>query len=261
MLNTLQKSSFPGVSSRLAYPRPSTLSAAPAPLTKYHILVVADEPLDEMLQDELERNGFQITGLGCNATPDRVRHVKPDVVIFVADNAFHASQWCRTFRLHQMMLPIHIILPAHTSFDEALLLELGADWVSDHSIEPRLLASRLRALLRRMHAPVNNEPLQLLKFGRLTIDAAARRVTLSDNAIEMSSAEFDLLWLLASRAGEVLKRDEVQMTLRGFASDDSHRFIDARLYRLRKRLGNTPAVAARIRTVRPLGYLFAKADW
>ena len=261
MLSTLRQSSFQSGSTSRVYPRHSTPSAASVAPAKFHILVVANESIDELLQGELERNGFRITELDFQATPDRIRHTKPDVVILAADNAYHASQWCRAFRLQQMMLPVHVILPTYTSFDEALMLELGADWVGDHAIEPRLLASRLRALLRRMQAAATSDPLQSLQFGRLTIDAAARRVTLADRDIEMSSAEFDLLWLLASRAGEVLKRDAVQMALRGFASDDSHRFIDARLYRLRKRFGNTSEVASRIRTVRPLGYLFAKLDW
>lgn len=261
MLSTLRKSSFTSITPSLVYPRQLTHSAASAPLAKFHILVVADESMDALLQGELEGNGFRITELDFQATPDHIRQSKPDVVVLAADNAYNASQWCRAFRLHQMTLPVHVILPMYTSFDEALLLELGADCVGDHAIEPRLLASRLRALLRRMHLPVSSEPAQSLQFGRLTIDAAARRVTLGDMDIEMSSAEFDLLWLLASSAGEVLKRDAVQIALRGFASDDSHRFIDARLYRLRKRLGNSPEVAARIRTVRPLGYLFAKVNW
>lgn len=229
--------------------------------TRSRVLIVADEPMDRIMVNELERNGFAIVELDTDATIERVRQSKADALILMSNNAFEASQWCRTLRANRVMMPMHIMLTTYTSFDEALLLELGADWVADDSAEPRVIASRLRAMLRRTTAHTKAETGDTLQFGRLLIDASVRQVVLAGNLIDISSSEFDLLWLLASRAGEVLKRDEVQIELRGFASLDSHRFIDARLYRLRQRLGNTPEVVSRIRSVRPYGYLFAKVDW
>lgn len=228
---------------------------------KSHALFVADGVPDFQITDELERNGFSITQISTRANLDRVRQAQADAIILDSDNSFDAGQWCRMLRGHQIMTPLNVMLKSITAFDEALLLELGADSVVDNATEPRVIASRLRALIRRASGNATPGADGTLQFGRLIINQPARRVVLADKTIEVSSSEFDLLWLLASHAGEVMKRDQVQMELRGFTSDDSHRFIDARLYRLRQRFGNTAEVISRIRTVRPYGYLFAKIDW
>ncbi len=72
------------------------------------------------------------------------------------------------------------------------------------------------------------------------------------------SAEFDLLWLLASNAGRVLTREEIFSDLRGIKYDGQDRSIDVRVSRIRPKIGDDPNHPHRIKTVRSKGYLFVK---
>jgi two-component system OmpR family response regulator/two-component system response regulator RstA len=81
------------------------------------------------------------------------------------------------------------------------------------------------------------------------------------STIDLTTAEFDLLWLLASHAGNVLSRDDLLQELRGIGFDGLDRSIDARISRLRKKLNDDPDNPTRIKTVRGKGYLFSKHDW
>jgi two-component system OmpR family response regulator/two-component system response regulator RstA len=77
----------------------------------------------------------------------------------------------------------------------------------------------------------------------------------------MTSAEFDLLWLLASHAGELMHRDDILRRLRGLEHAHGDRSVDARLYRLRRRFGDAEGVLRRIKTIRPHRYLFSVEPW
>ena len=76
--------------------------------------------------------------------------------------------------------------------------------------------------------------------------------------IDLTSAEFDLLWLLASNAGRVLSREEIFTALRGIEYDGQDRSIDVRVSRIRPKIGDDPIHPRRIKTVRSKGYLFVK---
>ena len=94
-----------------------------------------------------------------------------------------------------------------------------------------------------------------------SISQATREAVLGSDTLELTTAEFDLLWLLASHAGEILSRDDIMNALRGIGFDGLDRSIDARISRLRKKLGDNPDTPTRIKTVRGKGYLFSRSDW
>ena len=79
--------------------------------------------------------------------------------------------------------------------------------------------------------------------------------------INLSSNEFDVLWLLAQKAGELVTREALVSDLRGFDYDGFDRSIDLRISRLRKKLGDESAQPFRIKTIWGKGYLFAKDAW
>ena len=100
-----------------------------------------------------------------------------------------------------------------------------------------------------------------LSYGNLHISQATRSTYLGEEAIDLTTAEFDLLWLLALHAGSILSRDDLLQQLRGIGFDGLDRSIDARISRLRRKLGDDPDNPTRIKTVRGKGYLFSKHDW
>jgi DNA-binding response OmpR family regulator len=98
-------------------------------------------------------------------------------------------------------------------------------------------------------------------FGTLEIDVASRAARLAGKPVDLTSSEFDLLWLLARHAGKVLTRSDILSKLRSLDYDGSDRSVDCRIYRLRRKLGDLTDTAERIKTIRNVGYLFSPTHW
>ena len=148
------------------------------------------------------------------------------------------------------------MLTARTDdMDQVLGLEMGADDYVAKPAQPRVLLARIRALLRRSDKIIDDLP-QRLEFDDLVIDNGGRSVLLSGEPVEFTSAEYDLLWLLASNAGRILSREDIFERLRGIEYDGQDRSIDVRISRIRPKIGDDPDNPKRIKTVRSKGYLF-----
>ncbi len=130
-------------------------------------------------------------------------------------------------------------------------LEDGADDYITKPVAPRVLLARPKALRRRDGTPAD------LRFGPLLIRPAAREVLVNGEPVELTTAEYELLWFLAQRAGRVVSRDDIMQGLRRLEFDGLDRAIDARVSRLRRKIGDDAQAAARIKTVRGQGYLLA----
>ena len=142
--------------------------------------------------------------------------------------------------------------------DQVLGLEMGADDYVAKPVQPRVLLARIRALLRRTDKVDHEDVAQRLEFDDLVIDNGGRSVTLGGNPVDFTSAEYDLLWLLASNAGRILSREDIFERLRGIEYDGQDRSIDVRISRIRPKIGDDPENPKRIKTVRSKGYLFVK---
>ncbi|RLM17771.1 two-component system response regulator RstA [Brenneria alni] len=166
--------------------------------------------------------------------------------------------------------PIVLLTSLDSDMNHILALEMGADDYILKTTPPAVLLARLR-LHFRQYAPaaqagVENPstPLQVhkpLHFGLLCIDPVNREVTLGDENIVLSTADFDLLWQLATHAGHIMNRDALLKNLRGVSYDGMDRSIDVAISRLRKKLYDNPLEPFRIKTVRNKGYLFAPNTW
>jgi DNA-binding response OmpR family regulator len=136
-------------------------------------------------------------------------------------------------------------------------LEMGADDYVVKPVEPRVLLARIEALLRRVRsAPAEAREARLVA-GRLAIDGARRSASIGEQPVELTTGDFDILWLLASRQGNVVTRDEILRVVRGIDYDGLDRSIDARICRLRRKLQDAGGAESMIKTVRLRGYLFA----
>jgi len=145
--------------------------------------------------------------------------------------------------------------------DQVVGLELGADDYVKKPVEPRVLLARIRALFRRAVPETLEDKVTELNFGALSLCASSRNVSLEGQAVDLSTTEFDLLWLLASRAGDVLDRDLLCQTVKGVEYDGIDRSIDVAVSRLRKKLSDNPDHPTRIKTVWGSGYLFVADAW
>lgn len=101
----------------------------------------------------------------------------------------------------------------------------------------------------------SHEQQDILEFGYLVIDRRKRIALLRGSPLDLTSGEFELLSLLASRAGEILSREELCKGIRGFGYDGLDRTIDIRVTRLRKKLGDTGRRNRLLKTIRGVGYM------
>jgi DNA-binding response OmpR family regulator len=121
------------------------------------------------------------------------------------------------------------------------------------------LLARIRAVLRR-HSPGEAADVthQTLKFGALELDRDARIVNVRGQACDLTAYQFDLLWVLAERAGRVLSRDQIMEAVRGKELEAFDRSIDVHMGRIRAAIEDDAKTPKRILTVRGVGYVFAK---
>ncbi|NLW04613.1 MAG: response regulator [Pseudomonadaceae bacterium] len=229
------------------------------------ILIVEDDArLATLTREYLEGNGFQISieGDGARAV-ERILRENPDLIILdVMLPGEDGLSICRKVKMERD-IPILMLTARTDDMDQVVGLEMGADDYVAKPVRPRVLLARVRALLRRAEAqPAANDSTNTqqarLEFGDLIIDSSMREAWLNTEAIELTSAEFDLLWLLASNAGRVLTREEIFTALRGIEYDGQDRSIDVRVSRIRPKVGDDPMHPRRIKTVRSKGYLFVK---
>lgn len=232
-----------------------------------HILIVEDDQeLAQWTGDYLSTKGFRISivGLG-QAAIDFVNDTPPDLVLL--DGMLpdvDGLDVCKGIR-QQYDSPIIMLTARDEEIDEVLGLEVGADDYMTKPVRARALLARIRSHLRRAQ-PSNDDTNKIELNARITlsglvIDQQARTVELNHQPINVTSNEFDVMWLLAKKAGSVVTREELVTQLRGFDYDGFDRSIDLRISRLRKKLGDDPSEPHRIKTIWGKGYLFAKDNW
>jgi DNA-binding response OmpR family regulator len=232
------------------------------------LIIEDDQRLANLIQVYLIRQGYLVEWHNSGAgAEEKIQQLNPDLVILDVmlpeKTGFDICRDIRTWFSNFIL----IMTASEDNIDEIVGLELGADDYLAKPVEPRLLLARIRALLRRKQIesdkdnikelviPQNNKT---LIFGQLAIDGENRKVLLQEHEIDLTTAEFDLLWILAINAGNILSRDDIFSQVRGIDFDGSDRSIDARVSRLRRKLLDDPDNPSRIKTVRGKGYLFMR---
>ncbi len=231
------------------------------------LLVEDDTKLRELTTTFLNNNGLEVKAL-----PDggqlhqELQTWQPDALILdIMLPGKDGLQLCREARAFYTG-PILFMTAKGDNFDQVIGLELGADDYIVKPVEPRLLLARLHALLRRIpnqqtleeQKPANNNTLQ---FDDLHIEKLSRKVCLGDEHIELTSHEFDMLWLLASNASQVVDRETLYNEIIGREYDGVDRSADVRISRLRKKLKDNAKAPYRIKTIWGKGFFFVADAW
>jgi DNA-binding response OmpR family regulator len=223
---------------------------------KPRILVVEDEPaISEPLAESLAREGFDPTVAPTVADAELAfSEREPDLVLLdmmLPDG--DGRDLCRELR-RRSDVPIVMLTARGEEIDRVVGLELGAD---DYVVKPfsaRELAARIRAILRRGRSASNRD---VLEVGPISLDASSRTVTKGGQPVEMAAREFDLLRLLMSRAGEVVRREEIMDLVWDEHWFGSTKTLDVHVSWLRKKLEDDPAAPVYITTSRGVGFRFA----
>ncbi len=236
------------------------------------LLVDDDAELTRLVAKFLTSNGFQVDTEADGARAlERIAREQPTLVILdVMLPGTDGLTICRSVR-SSYAGPIMILTALGDDVDEVAGLETGADDYLAKPVRPRVLLARVRALLRRCKEDATEESHRIgrvpaksdvwkegarsIRVGDLELTAGSRAAFLRGQAVFLTSAEFELLWLLARHAGHVLSRDVMHWHTRGLAHDGQDRTIDLRISKLRKKLGDDPRDPALIKSVRGVGYI------
>ncbi|HUI55779.1 MAG TPA: response regulator transcription factor [Bryobacteraceae bacterium] len=221
-----------------------------------HILLVDDDAeLCALLSEFLKREGFTIE---CEHEGNRglERAAQPGVDLVVLDVMLPGIDGFEILRRlrQRSKVPVMMLTARGEDVDRIIGLELGADDYLPKPFNPRELAARIRAILRRY------EPRPAVASGRLemngvTIDAGTREVYSNGKAVELTTFEFDVLELLMRSAGRVLSRDALMENFYNRKATPYDRSIDMHISHLRKKLERGETL---IKTIRGVGYQFIR---
>lgn len=217
------------------------------------ILVVDDEhAIIQLARMYLEREGLRVLEaqngeLALQAVAER----RPDCVILdLMLPGLDGFEVCRRLRAAGNSVPILMLTARDDDIDKILGLELGADDYLTKPFNPRELAARVRAILRRGRQP-EGEAGRPIQIGDLTIDAARREALVGDRKLDLRTREFDLLVVLAGQPGRVFSREQLLRDAWGYDYYGQTRTVDVHVAQVRKKLGRA---STRIETVAGVGY-------
>lgn len=220
---------------------------------EFKILLVDDEPdILEFLGYNLMKEGFNIykAGNGKDAINIAIK-IKPHLIVLdVMMPEMDGIEACKELRkIHFLNKPIIVILTARNEdYSQIAGFDSGADDYIAKPVAPGVFISRIKALLRR--AELTGERGDKISIGGLVIDRGKYMVIRDKRKIMLPKKEFELLWLLISRANKVLTRDEIFSTIWGdtLAGD---RTIDVHIRKIREKLEIDC-----IHTIKGVGYKF-----
>lgn len=216
------------------------------------ILVIEDDvEIRRLVAEGLARAGYDVeTAGGAMAGLSEAISGRPDVVVL--DLALPDLDGSELIRMLRAVSAVPIIVATARDDDASTvaLLDAGAD---DYLVKPYSTANleaRIRAVLRR--AGGQQRP-TTIKVGELEVDTAARQVTLGGKRIDLAPKEFDLLALLAERAGEVISKREILAEVWREPYGGSERTVDVHLSWLRRKLGESAQQPRYLHTIHAVG--------
>lgn len=228
------------------------------------ILVIDDDvALCELVLEYLQPLGFELE-FAHRGDLGAERALSGDHSLVVLDvmlpglNGFEALRKIRT----ESRIPVLMLTARGDDVDRIVGLEIGADDYLPKPFNPRELAARISAILRRAHLekPLEQTSIRSWNVGDVELDAGTRVVRRGGEIVELTAVEFDLLEKLLRAAGSIIKREELSSEVLGRNLSPFDRSIDMHISNLRKKLGHHVGAVERIKTVRGVGYIYAQAS-
>ena len=221
----------------------------------HKILIADDEPdIVEIVSYNLKKEGFEVfTAADGNAALQQARLHHPDLIILdIMMPGKTGVEVCQILRTQPEFAQTLIIFLTAVS-DETIQikgLESGADDYVAKPVSPKVLISKVHALFRRLRKK-EEEGNNKIVIGDFAIDPASYLVTIGDREISLAKKEFELLYLLASRPGRVMLRNEILSQVWGSDVIVGDRTIDVHIRKIRQKLNSDC-----ITTVKGVGYKF-----
>lgn len=217
------------------------------------ILLVDDEAnILQLVRMYLEREGLRVESvMDGKAALEATARLRPALIVLdLMLPEIDGFEVCRRLRAESNQVPILMLTARDDDVDKIVGLELGADDYLTKPFNPRELAARVKAILRRMDRHDLGEG-EIIHVGDLLLDSARREVELAGEQIPLRQQEFDLLLVLARHKGLALSRERLLERAWGYDFYGQTRTVDVHVANLRKKLSKSQIV---IETVPGIGY-------
>lgn len=222
--------------------------------TKGHKILIADDELDilEILSYNLAKEGYEvITASNGDEAIDKAMKHRPSLIILdMMMPKKNGVQVCQILRAQEQFKDtlIMFLTALNDELTQIRGLETGADDYVSKPISPKVLLSRVAALLRRVQKEVS---CKIIKVANITIDPERFIVLVDDREVVLAKKEFELLYLLALKPGRVFLRNEILSAVWGNDVIVGDRTIDVHIRKIRQKLELDC-----ITTVKGVGYKF-----
>ncbi len=219
------------------------------------ILIVDDEPdILELVKYNLEKEGYKCyTANNGQDAVIKAKDKQPDLILLdIMMPVMDGIEACRQIRKDPHLKDIYIafLTARGEEYSELAGFDVGADDYIKKPIKPRVLTSRVKALLKRKKENILSDTLSV---GDITINRNTFDVSLRGEKLVLPKKEFELLYLLASKPGQVYTRDKILNKVWGYDVDVVDRTIDVHIRKIREKIGDY-----RIKTIKGVGYKFVE---
>ena len=221
------------------------------------ILAIEDDPaILRGLCDNLRFEGYEVVTATDGETGYQLQSErKPDLIVLdLMLPRMSGFEFCHKLRGEGVQTPVLMLTARGEEPDRVLGLDLGADDYVTKPFSVRELMARVRALLRRSQSRTDLPT--SLRVGEVEVDFRSYEARRNGKPIEMTRKEFAILRFLASRAGEVVSRDDLLNEVWGYESYPSSRTVDNHVAGLRAKLERDSSQPEHIKTVHGVGYKF-----
>ena len=222
--------------------------------TSTKILIVDDDPdIIEILTYNLSNEGYNVKSAvnGVEALKKAKKFIPDIILLDVMMPEMDGIEACSNLReIESLSKSMIIFLSARgEDFTQIAAFDAGADDYINKPVKPKILLKKISSISRRILSENNNT--SNIIVGSLVIDRESYSVTLDKDEIALPRKEFELLYLLASKPGKVLTRDEIMFKVWGTQVVVGDRTIDVHVRKLREKIGEKY-----IKTIKGVGYKF-----
>ena len=221
------------------------------------ILVVDDEPdILEILSYNLKKEGYRVsTASNGEEAVEKAAQLMPTLIILdIMMPQMDGVEVCRNIRANKKFddVLIAFLTAREEDYSQIAALDVGGDDYITKPIKPRVLMSRVKALLRRSgRVDANDDTDHIVKVGDLIVNKESVKVIRGEDTIDLAKKEFELLCLLISKPGKVFTREEIFNKVWGTDVIVGNRTIDVHIRKLREKIGDHY-----IKTIKGIGYRF-----
>jgi DNA-binding response OmpR family regulator len=231
------------------------------------LIIDDDRELCELVAELLSEEGFRVEVANrSEAGLERALSGEHSLVVLdVMMPGMNGFEVLRRLRAEGSDIHVLMLTARGDDVDRIVGLEIGADDYLPKPFNPRELIARIQAIMRRVRqrgaggaALEGSAAPNRVSVGDVEVDTGTRRVWRDGETIELTNVEYEILAILLRSAGLVVKREELVRSVLGRELSVFDRSIDMHISHLRKKLGHQMGDVERIKTVRGVGYIYAR---